>query len=258
MRVKEQKGKQKQEVLGAQTLIRGLTLLERVADGVQDLEGLAQSLGLRRSTTHRILTAMVRAGYLRHEPRKGYRLGPKLIRLGFRAYGQLHLPALARPYLEALRDATQETVHLAVLEGKEVVYIDKVPGLRELQLASQIGAHFPAQTTALGKALLACLPPSEWPARFVPGLRRTPRSIDRLEDFLRELERTRARGYALDLEENELGVRCVAAPILNGNGEAVAALSVSTAAVYLGEERIPEVAHLVRETAERISRELGA
>lgn len=127
---------------GAQTLLRGLWLLERVAEGVHELKALADSLGLSRSTAHRILSALTRAGYLRHEARKGYFLGPKLIRLGFKAYGQLHLPALARPHLEALRDATRETVHLAVLEGKEVVYIDKIPGKRELVLASQIGrAH---------------------------------------------------------------------------------------------------------------------
>ena len=122
------RGGKASETSGAQTLLRGLWLLERVADGVHDLPGLAQALGLSRSTAHRILSALVREGYLRHEPRKGYFLGPKLIRLGFKAYGSLHLPSLARPHLEALRDATLETVHLAVLDGKDVVYIDKVPG----------------------------------------------------------------------------------------------------------------------------------
>lgn len=243
---------------GAQTLLRGLWLLERVADGLHDLPSLAQALGLSRSTAHRILSALVRQGYLRHEPRRGYFLGPKLIRLGFKAYGELHLPALARPHLEALRDATWETVHLAVLDGKEVVYIDKVPGKRELLLASQIGSRFPAQSTALGKALLAFLPEERWRAAFTPGLKRTPGTIGDYARFREELLATRARGYALDLEENEPGVRCVAAPILNGRGEPVAAVSVSTAALYLDEARIPEVAAQVVETARRISRELGA
>lgn len=245
------------EASGTQTLLRGLQLLEKVAEGVHDLQGLAQALGLSRSTAYRILASLARAGYLRHEPRKGYWLGPKLIRLGFKAYGQLHLPTLARPHLEALRDATQETVHLGILEGQEVVYIDKVPGRRELQLASQIGARFPAQSTALGKALLAWSPPERWRQAFVPGLRRTAKTLGDWPTFAAELEATRARGYAVDLEENEPGVRCVAAPILNGQGEPVAAVSVSTAALYLDEARIPEVARLVQEAARRISRELG-
>lgn len=246
------------ETSGAQTLLRGLWLLERVADGVHDLPSLAQALGLSRSTAHRILSVLAREGYLRHEPRKGYFLGPKLIRLGFKAYGSLHLPSLARPHLEALRDATLETVHLAVLDGKEVVYVDKVPGKRELVLASQIGSRFPAQTTALGKVLLAFLPEERWREAFHPGLARTSRSITDYPRFREELLATRARGYALDLEENEPGVRCVAAPILNGRGEPVAAVSVSTAALYLDEARIPEVAERVKEVARRISQELGA
>lgn len=247
-----------EETEGAQTLLRGLWLLERVADGVHDLKRLAETLGLSRSTAHRILSTLSRAGYLRHEPRKGYFLGPKLIRLGFKAYGQLHLPALARPHLEALRDATKETVHLAVLEGREVVYIDKVPGKRELVLASQIGSRFPAQSTALGKAILAFLPEERWREAFIPGLNRTPRTLGDYERFREELRTTRVRGYALDLEENEPGVRCVAAPILNVQGEPVAAVSVSTASIYLDEHRIPEVAEAVQETARRISLELGA
>lgn len=244
-------------VEGAQTLLRGLSLLEKVAEGVHDLESLACTLALHKSTAHRILSALVAAGYLRHEPRRGYHLGPKLIRLGFRAYNQLHLPALARAHLERLRNATRETVHLAILDNREVVYIEKIPGKRELQLASQIGARFPAQSTALGKALLAWLPKEHQQAIFVPGLKRTEQSIVTWPLFEAELEHTRTRGYALDLEENEVGVRCVAAPIFNGNGEPVAAVSISTAALYLPEERIPEVAQQVIETAKRISRELG-
>lgn len=195
------RGGKASETSGAQTLLRGLWLLERVADGVHDLPGLAQALGLSRSTAHRILSALVREGYLRHEPRKGYFLGPKLIRLGFKAYGSLHLPSLARPHLGALRDATLETVHLAVLDGKEVVYIDKVPGKRELLLASQIGSRFPAQSTALGKALLAFLPEERWPMAFTPGLKRTPNTLSDFARFREELLATRARGYALDLGE---------------------------------------------------------
>ncbi len=232
-------------------------MLEKVSEGVNDLPNLAKSLGLTRSTTYRLLSALVRAGYLKHEPRGGYRLGPQLIRLGFKAYSQLHLPTVARPHLEMLRDLTSETVHLAVLEGSEVVYIDKVAGSRELQLASQIGSRFPAQSTALGKAILAWLPEEQVRSIFVPGLKRTERTIADWTSFSEELRKTRERGYALDLEENEPGVRCVAAPIWGAKGEPVAAVSISTATIYLDENRIAPVALTVRQVAEAISRELG-
>ncbi len=241
----------------AQTVLRALALLEAVAEGVHDLEGLSAHVGLTRSTAHRLLTTLVRAGYLRHSPREGYRLGPKLIELGFRAYAGLHLPSLARPYLEQLSGATRETVHLGVLEGAEVVYIDKVPGKRELQMASYIGARVPAQSTALGKALVSTLPREEWLRAFVPGLRRTERTIAEADRFLEEIERVARQGYALDLEENEPGIRCVAAPVRDGAGRGVAAVSISSAVVYLTDERIRELIPLVQETARRISRELG-
>jgi DNA-binding IclR family transcriptional regulator len=110
----------------------------------------------------------------------------------------------------------------------------------------------------LGKVLLAYLPEEAWAQHFIPGLRRTPRTIADPENFKEELRLTRSRGYALDLEENEVGVRCVAAPVWDGQGKVVAAVSLSTAAVYLDEERIQEVVPLVQEAARRVSRELGA
>ncbi|MCX7682088.1 MAG: IclR family transcriptional regulator [Anaerolineae bacterium] len=241
----------------AQTVLRALALLEAVAEGIYDLEELSAHIGLSRSTAHRLLTTLARAGYLRHVPREGYRLGPKLIALGFRAHAELHLPSLARPHLERLSEATRETVHLGVLSGSEVVYIDKVPGKRELQMASCIGARVPAQSTALGKALVSTLPREEWLSSFTPGLRRTERTIADAERFVEEIEQVARQGYALDLEENEPGIRCIAAPVRDGAGRGVAAVSISSAVIYLTEERIREFIPLVQETARQISRELG-
>ncbi|MBS1251450.1 MAG: Transcriptional regulator KdgR [Anaerolineales bacterium] len=242
---------------GAQTLLRGLGLLETVAQGVHDLESLSTQTNLALSTAHRLLDALVYAGYLRHEPREGYYLGPKVIELGFKAHGQLHLPSLARPHLEWLSEATQESVHLAVLDGTDVVYIDKVSGSRGLQMASSIGGRFPTQCTALGKALISTRPKQEWLTHFVPGLRRTPHTIVDPDCFLEEIARTAQRGCGLDLEENEAGIRCIAAPIRDGSGQGVAAVSISTAHIHLEEERIEKLMPLVQEAARRISRELG-
>ncbi len=241
----------------AQTILRALALLEAVAEGIYDLDGLSAHVGLSRSTAHRLLTTLVRTGYLRHAPRAGYSLGPKLIELGFRAHAGLHLPSLARSHLERLSDLTHETVHLGVLDGTEVVYIDKVPGHRGLQMASYIGARVPAQSTALGKALVSTLPREEWLKYFVSGLRRTPHTISDPDRFMDEIARVARQGYALDLEENETGIRCVAAPIRDATGRGVAAVSISSAVIYLSEERMEELAPLVRETARQISQQLG-
>ncbi len=241
----------------SQTVLRALALLEAVAEGKHNLESLAAAVSLSRSTAHRLLSTLVRAGYLRHEPREGYTLGPRLIELGFKAHGQLHLPSLARPHLEWLAQVSQETVHLGVLDGPDVVYIDKVPGTRGLQMASYIGARMPAQATALGKALISTLPEEKWPEHFTPGLKRTPHTIADLSRFREEIVHVTRCGYALDLEENEPGIRCIAAPIRDGSGRGVAAVSISSAVIYLSDERIAELAPLVLETARRISRELG-
>lgn len=244
-------------VSGAQTLLRGLDLLHAVAAGTHDLEGLAACTGLRRSTAHRLLAALVRQGYLRHQLRQGYFLGPRLIELGFKAHGQLHLPSLAHPHLLWLRNLTQETAHLAVLDGTEVVYIDKVVGLRGLQMSSYLGARLPAQSTALGKALVSGLPESEWAYHFVAGLKRTPDTIADFDTFRQAIAEVSRRGYALDLEENEAGIRCVAAPIRDGSGQVVAAASVTSASIYVDEQRIEMLIPLVKEAARRISHELG-
>jgi len=242
-----------------QTVLRALALLEAVAEGKSDLESLSASVGLSRSTTHRLLTTLVQGGYLRHaaRPRAGYSLGPKLIELGFRAHAGLHLPSLARPYLEQLAEKSRETVHLGVLDRTMVVYIDKVPGKRELQMASQIGARVPAQSTALGKALVSTLPRQDWLQYFSPDLQQTAHTITDPTSFVEEIARVARQGYALDLEENEPGIRCIAAPIRDAAGQGVAAVSLSSAVLYLTNERLQELIPLVQATARQISRELG-
>jgi DNA-binding IclR family transcriptional regulator len=241
----------------SQTLLRGLALLEAVARGHSDLEGLVSATGLTRSTAHRLLKTLVEAEYLRHVPRQGYHLGPKLISLGFHAHSQLHLPSLAQPHLQRLAETTLETANLGILDGTEVVYIDKVAGNRQLQFASFIGARLPAQSTAMGKALIASLPENEWRARFVPDLSRTPNTIDQSERFVQEMALTARRNYALDLEENEPGVRCIAAPVRDASGRAIAAVSVSSAVTFMDDERLASLVPLVQEAAARVSRELG-
>jgi DNA-binding IclR family transcriptional regulator len=242
---------------GSKSLLKSLSLLELVATGVHDLDSLAAASGLPRSTAHRLLSALAKRRYLRHASGAGYQLGSALIELGFAAQRQLHVTSVARPYMERLARASSETVHLGVLDGRDVVYIDKVPGTRGLSLASTIGARMPAQTTALGKALVAGTPPATWSSYFDPDVRRTERTIVDEAEFLTAVGRCRTRGYAEDREENEAGVRCIGVPIHDAAGGVVAALSVSGASLYMTDERVDELIPMVLEAGAAISNELG-
>lgn len=255
--VSVQAARQGNESRGGQTLIKALSLLDAVAEGCRDLNGVAKRAGVSRSTAHRLLSFLARERYLRRAPGDGYSLGPKLISLGFQAHRELHLPGVARPWLESLAASTTDTVHLAVLDGPDVVYIDKVTGSRGLQMASSIGVRFPAQFTGLGKAIVAALPREEWRAHFFHVPKRTAYSIDTFERLSVDLEQSRARGYALDREENEPGVCCIAAAIRGADARPVAGLSVSGAAMFQTVKRIEQIGPLITRTANRIAAELG-
>lgn len=240
----------------AQTLVRGLKLMEAVAGGTQDLRSLVGVSGLPRSTAHRLLSSLALQGYLRYSTAAGYQLGPKLIELGFAAHRQLDITSAARPHLEQLQGLTQETVNLAVLDGHQVLYVDKIAGSRSLQMVSYIGARCPAHCTALGKALVAGLPEAEWP-HFIGSDHASTGEAGQLAEFARVLRKVSAQGYALDLEENEPGVRCVAAPVRDGEGKIAAAVSISGASVNMSDGSLREFVPLVCQTACDISRELG-
>ncbi|WP_434623103.1 IclR family transcriptional regulator [Azospirillum sp. B2RO_4] len=246
---------------GTQTLLRGLALLECVAAGIGDVKGIAARLGTPRSTTNRMLSSLVAEGYLHHIPYKGYLLGPKLIQLGMKALEQRPLVAIARPHIEALAETTGDTVHLGVEENGEVFYLDKIPGTRGLEMRSRTGQRMPLASTGLGKALMLGMPPARWqalhaltcPAESPVG---RPRPAD-WPVFQEQLTRYVAQGWAMDLEENELGIRCVAAPVRDGRNLVVAAVSVASAVPYMPEVRMTTLGPLVRATAEAISKDLG-
>ena len=241
---------------GSQTLLRGLDVLEGVADGPISLADLAARLGLTRSTTHRLANALIERRYLILVPQRGYQLGPKLLELGFQAQQQADLVQLARPRLEALAQSSEDTVHLGVLDGDRALYLDKIPGRRRIVISSRVGDRHPLTSTGLGKALLL----DESPERWKEALKREQDgSKMALND---ELWLSRMRGYvecgrAYDLEENEDQIRCVAAPIRDASGGIVAAISVSSAAQYMDDGRMESLTSEVVETASAISQDLG-
>lgn len=139
---------------GSQTLLRGLDILEAVAAGATDLAALSSALGTTRSTTHRLASALVERRYLNFVPREGYSLGPKLLELGFRAQSALPIAQVARPYLQRLSEACEDTIHLGVLDGRWALYLDKIPGRRRIEISSRVGERHPVWSTGLGKALI--------------------------------------------------------------------------------------------------------
>ncbi|HVZ98989.1 MAG TPA: IclR family transcriptional regulator [Caulobacterales bacterium] len=241
---------------GAQTLMRGLDVLNAVSEGPVTLPVLATRLGLTRSTTHRLASALVERRFLSFRAREGYSLGPKLLELGYCARQQLHIPRIARPYLEELSEETGDAVHLGVLEGDSALYLDKMPGRRRILIGSRIGERHPIATTGVGKALILDLDETRWRQLYPRGAD-GKQNAKQLALWLERMRGYAKAGYAFDLEENEDQIRCVAAPIRGVDGKIVAAISVSSAAQYMDDARMQALIPQVRGAADAISAELG-
>jgi IclR family transcriptional regulator, KDG regulon repressor len=241
---------------------RTILILEYLAkvEGPKDLAVISRELGLNKSTVYRFLSTLAEEGYVLQEPAKGrYSLGPKVTWLGAKFLEKNPLTKVARPYLEELVKETGETVHFALLDNDEVVYIDKVDGRQAVLMASRIGARMPIHCTALGKALLSGKPESEW-QRYVAvkGLpARTPHTITDPEDFYRELGCVRERSYAVDNLENEDGIRCIAAQVKDSRGKVVAAISISGWILTMTPERVAQLVPTISNAASQISNTLG-
>ncbi|TCP53534.1 IclR family transcriptional regulator [Tamaricihabitans halophyticus] len=214
---------------------------------------LARRTGLPKSSVHRLTEQLLTHGFL-ERTENGLLLGFKLFEIGQLAVRQRGLVDLARPHLADLRAASQNTVHLAVLEGTEVVYLDVLPWRDGPRLPSRIGGRFPAHATAVGKALLAYASSELVDAVLRPGLSRvSERTITSAAVFRKQLRRAREEGMAYEREESGAGVVCAASPILDHAGQAIAAISVSG---WSNRVRLNHVAPAVRTTALALSRAL--
>lgn len=251
------KGKAAEAVQAVERAFQLLDVLARTDAGVSEL---ARATGLHKATVHRLLRTLRGLGLVELGPDgTRYRLGLRLLELGGRVLARLDLRDVARPYLTELRDRTRLTVHMAVLDGAEVVYIEKLDSPANLRMASFVGTRNPAYCTALGKAILAALPEDELEAvlaktRFVP---KTSNTITSPEALRQDLAATRARGYSIDNVENEEGIRCVGAPIFGHSGRVVASISASGPIFSVTLEGIDELGQMVANVGQQISRALG-
>lgn len=215
----------------------------RPGESELSLAELVRRTGLAKSTVHRQLRQLAEWDLV--EPSSGgYRLGMRLFELGSLVPPQRGLREATAPFLADLVEATHETVHLAVLDGIEVVYLQKTHVRGAPKVPSRIGGRMPAYCTGVGKALLAFSPPEVLDAVLAAGLRRrTPRTVIAPGLLHQELVDIRKRGYALELEESTVGVACVAAPVLDRSGSAVAAVSITGWVNRLDPARVAPAVH---------------
>ena len=225
---------------------------------------LSSKVDLSKGTTHRLLSTLAFLDYVRQDAEtKKYHLGFKLVELGNRLLSQIDFRTEARSFMVDLAECTKETVHLVILDQNEVLYIEKVEASGHptgLRMVSMLGSRIPAHCSAVGKILLAALP-EEKLEEIVSrkGLpRRTENTIIDLSKLKEHLQLVRKKGYALDREENEIGIRCVAAPIYDQRGEVIAAISISTPVSRIKTQMLKTVLKdRVTETALNISRKIG-
>lgn len=248
---------------GVKSALRVLDIFELLArhpDGIS-LSAIAAELHIPKSSAHGLLATLLNRGYLRpgrHD--RTYRLGVRLFELGSAYLAGADLLADGQEVVRDLARACDETVHLAILTGNEVLYIAKEEGTNTVRMVSAMGKRFPAHGTGVGKMLLAALDPAELDQLYPPVeplAAITSHTITDPQAFRRELAETRRRGYATDLEESTPGLCCIAAPIFNSDGAVVAAISVSVPNVRFTAERQASLRALVLQSAERLSRTLG-
>ena len=212
----------------SQTLDRGLQVLEAVARAGDPLTvaEAAASVGLDRTVAHRLVATLAARGYLQRDSSGGYRLGPTCLAL---ASAITDLRTTARPFLEELRNATGETVHVVVLSGREVVFLDGIESVHTLRVGSRTGRLLPAHATSVGKALLAALPPEQVRALYERAdlVAVTGRTITDRDALERQLAAVRECGYATNHGESENGVGSIGVAVRNLAGEPRAALSVA-------------------------------
>lgn len=243
-----------------QSVSRSLDLLEAVASGDLGLVALATKTNLTPSTAYRLLTTLMDHGYVTRSAETGrFRVGHKVLELAAVAASATDsFRAVIRPYLESLRNATDETANLVVPDGVSIVYTDQAESARAVRMFTVIGRRVPMHASAAGKAILATSSQALLEARLAAGLEAlTSRTLATEGALQLDLQLTRERGYAVDSEEYDVGVVCVAAPIA-GPTEAVGALSISGPSERMRAGGIEALGAVVREHAQRASQALGA
>ena len=249
------------EKSGVQSVERIFQLIEHLAahpTGVS-LQRLAEETGLAKSTVHRLLASLVGLGYVVQDEENGhYRLTLKMFELSSGIVDSMDIMGVAKAHLERLSQRTGEAVHLVIRDGRDIVYIYKTES-GPMRMSSRVGLRSPLYCTGVGKSIMAYLPEDEvekiWNGSQVVQF--TPKTLTTLEALREDLVRVRERGYAIDDEEHDLGVRCMAAPVRNWKGDPVGAISISGPAARMTDDTMAQLVAPLQETAGAISQLMG-
>ncbi|WP_153720692.1 IclR family transcriptional regulator [Sporosarcina cascadiensis] len=245
-----------------QSVERALGILDLFDEYDKELKltEITKRMNLHKSTVHSLLKTLQKHHYIEQNNENGkYYLGMKLFERGHYVIQNLDLRALARESLLTLAKVSGRTIHLVILDGREGIYIDKVENPNAAILYSRIGRRVPIHSSGAGKALVAFKEPAEL-EKILDGYEYTKQTKNTLTDketFLQELKTIKEQGYAIDNEENEPGVCCVALPIRDYTGQVIAAISSSTAANHLTNEELEKIIESSKTTADELSRKLG-
>lgn len=244
------------------SLHKVLDIIEAVsAAGSVGIRELSSSIGFPPATTHRIASTLVARRFFEQDPvTRKYSLSVRFLELGSMVKDRFNLPSIARPHLEKLMTETRESANLAVQDGDEMIYLDHVRSHHAmLQLFTRVGARVPLHCTGVGKVVLSRMDDEEIEA-YLKRTRRTRFTANtkvKKKDVLEEVGHIRALGYAVDDQEMEEGVRCVAAPILDHRGQLAGVASISGAAMRISNERIDQLGKMVSYCTMNISQDLG-
>lgn len=237
------------------------SILELLAQSGQELgpTEIAKALDLNKTTIYRLLKTMVERGYAVKSKGGTYTIGPKLTEIASYNINRLELQTEAKPYLSMLYTELGLSVHLGVLDGTDIVYIEKMDLYPTSPSFAQVGYRSPAYCSSIGKCLLAslsgdALDEALYSYHFV---QHTPNTITNLQEFKKVLRKVRTQGWAIDNEEYLLGNRCVGAPVYDYRGDAIACISVSGSKEQLSDERLPVIIDKVRQTAVLVSKRMG-
>ena len=251
----------------SQSLERGLAILSSFSSArpLLGVSELSRDVGLSRSTTHRYVATLTALGYLQQDAAtRRYRLGPRVLDLGFSAINSMELREISVPHLQQLSDETGYTVNMAVLDRTDIVYIERCrssrEGQREIDLNLHVGSRLPAYCTSLGKVLLADLDPQELEAvlRSVQLAKRGPNTLTQRAALVAELDRVRKSGLAVNNEELAYGLRSIAAPIRSKSGGAVAGINLAVHRTMVSlDEMVARLAPPLKRTAAEISARIG-
>ena len=255
------------EPAGSQSLERGLAILSsfQSAQPLLGVSDLSRTTGLTRSTTHRYVSTLAALGYLQQDgATRRYRLGPRVLDLGFSAINSMELPELARPHLQHLSDDTGHTVNMAILDDTEIVYVERVrssgAGQREIDLNLHVGSRLPAYCTSMGKVLLAGLPEPELAAVLdqVQFQQRGPNTLTERKALADALAAVRDAGIAVNNEELAYGLRSIAVPVRDRSGVVAAAINLAVHRSLVSmEDLVIRLSPALKRTANEISARIG-